>query len=151
MATHRNADTSVFCLTFLFPSSQVLGRLRGGEVWALQRRITFGRRRVRKVGRFANRLSFCLACFNLYHLHFLAFQHTCMHSFHALLVIGTWSRWIKTTSASVFNYSQTGLTFAWGTSRFVGWIILTTSFLTLLPLVLEVKREERVEELVSGL
>ena len=63
--------------------------------------------------------------------------------------LGTWSRWIKTTSASILNYGQQGMSFAWGTSRFIGWIVLTTSFLTLLPLVLEVKREEKVEEMVS--
>uniref|UniRef100_A0A7S0SSA7 Uncharacterized protein n=1 Tax=Chromulina nebulosa TaxID=96789 RepID=A0A7S0SSA7_9STRA len=62
----------------------------------------------------------------------------------------SWSEYIKSIQSSIIVGSNKGLEYSKFTFmilRHVGWFIVTTGMITLLPLVLEVKREGEVEKL----
>lgn len=51
---------------------------------------------------------------------------------------GTWSRYLKTQTINIFQYSQIAGTFCYAWGRQIGWFIVTTGIITALPLILEV-------------
>ena len=64
---------------------------------------------------------------------------------------GTWSRWLKTRSSFYFSLGQMCSGTIYYYSRHIGWFVVTTGIITLLPLILEVIQSQDLASFLTCL